>query len=624
MAFPVAFLDELRQRLPLSDVVGRRVRLVKRGREHSGLCPFHNEKSPSFTVSDDKGFYHCFGCGAHGDVIKFAQDTEGLSFPEAIERLAAEAGLEVPRESPEERQRAERVASLHDVVETACLWFEEQLGSAAGKSARDYLDGRGLVGPVLRRFRIGYAPNQRGSLRKALNAKGIHDDKLVAAGLLKRADDGSLRDYFFDRVMIPITDRRGRIIAFGGRALGDSPAKYLNSPDGDLFHKGRILYNLAGARQALSARSGVEAARLVVVEGYMDVIALAENGFPAAVAPLGTAVTEDQIRELWRLADTPLLCLDGDAAGLRAASRAAERALPLLRPGRSLRFAFLPSGEDPDSLVRTQGPAALASILDKAIPLDELLWRQALDGRALTTPEERAALREALRHLSSIVSDNDVREAYAQEFRKRLEHLFNPQTQSTARDGRQGGFGRSYGHGLGPGDKRRRGRQAASMLGSGAQAATLLRQPPELLRRRSEELLLATLINHPALIEDRAEQLAEAPLGSPDLIRLRAALLDSQATHPGLDREALQCHLCEAGYSGLLERLLSRDVYVHGSFARPEAALDQAGSGWQDVFAHVQSERLQRERDEAERRWAEEPTEENLAQLSASRSGDGV
>jgi DNA primase len=581
--------------------------LTKRGREHSGLCPFHNEKTPSFTVSDDKGFYHCFGCGAHGDVIKFVQETEGLSFPEAIERLAAEAGMQVPRQSPQERERAERAASLYDVVEAAAAWFQEQLQGESGQGARRYLQGRGLDAPVWQRFRIGYAPDRRGLFRKAMNAKSIDDDKLIAAGLLKKAEDGSLRDYFFDRVMIPITDRRGRVIAFGGRALGDSPAKYLNSPDNELFHKGRILYNLAGARKALSGQSGAAAARLTVVEGYMDVIALAEHGFPAAVAPLGTAITEDQLRELWRLAEQPLLCLDGDSAGLRAAARAAERALPLLKPGASLKFAFLPSGEDPDSLLRTQGASTLTAVLEKAISLDELLWRQTLEAHSLATPEERAALKEALRRLVSAIGDKDVREAYALEFRRRLDELFNPRSSAARREQalpRRGGGGRPGG----ASEPRR--------------VASFLRQPPELLGRRREELLLVTLINHPELIEDRAERLAQTPIGSSDLARLRGALLEAHAGTPGLDREALRCHLCEAGFSGLLDRLQGRNVYVHGRFARPEASSEEAGSGWQDVLAQIQREQLQSEREEAERRWAEEPTEENLAQLSASRFGE--
>ena len=365
MAFPPEFLDEIRARVPLAGVVGRRVKLAKRGREHSGLCPFHNEKTPSFTVSEDKGFYHCFGCGAHGDALGFVMRMEGLSFPEAVERLAGEAGLRVPQASPEERAAARRRADLYDVVEAAAAWFEERLAGSEGAEARAYLESRGLRRETVTSFRLGYAPDRRGMLRAALNARGLDNAQLAEAGLIKlpeapqdapdAASAGAPRDYFLNRIIFPITDRRGRAIAFGGRALGESRAKYLNSPETPLFHKGRVLYNQARARQAAH-----DTGELIVCEGYMDVIALGQAGFPAAVAPLGTAITEQQIAVLWRLADEPVLCLDGDQAGRRAGFRAAERALGLLKPGRSLRFAALPEGEDPDSLVRGQGPGRAA------------------------------------------------------------------------------------------------------------------------------------------------------------------------------------------------------------------------------------------------------------------------
>jgi DNA primase len=362
MTIPPAFLDEIRARVPLAEVIGRRVRLKKRGREHEGLCPFHNEKTPSFTVSEQKGFFHCFGCGAHGDVLGFVMRSEGLSFPEAVEKLAAEAGLSVPQSSPEERARQRRSADLLEVLEQATQWFEQQLAGAEGSAARAYLEQRGVSPATTAAFRLGFALDRRGALRKAMNAKGIGDSQQVEAGLLKLPEDGGApRDYFFDRVIFPIADRRGRIIAFGGRALGESKAKYLNSPETALFHKGRVLYNLARARQAAH-----DSGELIVTEGYMDVIALSQAGFPGAVAPLGTALTEAQIAELWRLAREPVICLDGDAAGRRAGLRAALTALPALAPDRSLRFALLPEGEDPDSLLASQGAAALRRTLDAA------------------------------------------------------------------------------------------------------------------------------------------------------------------------------------------------------------------------------------------------------------------
>lgn len=315
MAFPPQFLDELRARLPVSEVVGRKVRLVRKGREHSGLCPFHNEKTPSFTVNDEKAFYHCFGCGQHGDVITFVMETEGLSFPEAVERLASQAGLQVPQSSPEERERAKVRNTLYDVVEQVCAWYEDNLRQTGGREALDYLRGRGFTEETIRTFRLGYSPDGRGRLLQAMEAKGIRKDQLVEAGLIKLPEGGGdPRDYFFNRVMFPISDGRGRVIAFGGRILGDGQPKYLNSPETPLFHKGRNLYNFAMAREASR-----DLGTVIVAEGYTDVIALAQAGLPNAVAPLGTAVTEEQIGLLWRVADEPVLCFDGDTAGERAA-----------------------------------------------------------------------------------------------------------------------------------------------------------------------------------------------------------------------------------------------------------------------------------------------------------------
>lgn len=375
MPLPAPFLDELRTRISVSDVVGRRVRLIKRGREYTGLCPFHNEKTPSFTISDDKGFYHCFGCGAHGDVISFAMHSGGLSFPEAVEKLAGEAGLQVPQASPEERESARRRADLHEVVEAAARWFEAQLAAPVGRAARAYLERRGVTDETRARFRLGYAPEGRGLLRRALAEQGIEDDKLAEAGLIKREEGGAgePRNYFFNRLIFPITDGRGRAIAFGGRALVEGGPKYLNSPDTPLFHKGRVLYGLATAREACRQQGA-----LIVVEGYMDVLALAGAGIDHVVAPLGTALTEDQIMLLWRLADEPVLCFDGDAAGARAALRAAERALPLVKPGKSLGFVALPPGEDPDSLIAASGADAFSRQIAEPRPLVDVIDRKSV------------------------------------------------------------------------------------------------------------------------------------------------------------------------------------------------------------------------------------------------------
>src|SRR5215470_14590334 len=421
MSFTPQFLDELRQRLSLASVIARKVKLTRRGRESTGLCPFHNEKTPSFTVSDEKGFFHCFGCGAHGYVIGFVMRSEGLSFPETVERLAREAGLPLPVSSPEERQRAERQATLVTAMETAAAWYEQQLGTSAGRGALDYLRRRGLTPDTTARFRLGYAPEGRTALREALARAGVSQELALEAGLIGKGEDGALFDRMRGRVIFPIADRRGRVIAFGGRILGDGQPKYLNSPETALFHKGRTLYGLG---QAL--RPAKDASEVIVAEGYMDVIALAQAGFPQAVAPLGTALTEEQIAELWRLVPEPILCFDGDVAGERAAARAADRALPLLKPSQSLRFALLPAGEDPDSLIRGAGTPAMRAALDQSLALAEVVWRGATAGRRLDTPERRAGLRHELRQLLARIADRGVQEAYRAEFEARLDALFNP------------------------------------------------------------------------------------------------------------------------------------------------------------------------------------------------------
>ncbi|MHA1599729.1 MAG: DNA primase [Alphaproteobacteria bacterium] len=622
MAFPPEFLDEIRARVDLAGVVGRRVKLTRRGREHVGLCPFHNEKTPSFTVSGDKGFFHCFGCGEHGDVITFISRTEGLSFPETVERLAGEAGLPMPRETPGERAAARRRAGLIEVLEVVAAWFEVQLEARAGAAARAYLTGRGLRPETVSTFRLGFAPDRRGALREAMHAKGIDDDQLVEAGLIKRPEGGGApRDYFFDRVIFPITDRRGRVIAFGGRAMGDSPAKYLNSPETPLFHKGHVLYNLARARQAAH-----DTGELIVVEGYMDVIALAQAGFPAAVAPLGTALTEQQIAELWRLTNEPILCLDGDEAGRRAAYRAALRALPALRPGTSLRFAILPAGDDPDSLVRTQGSAAMRTLLDGARPLSEVLWLMAIEGRRLDTPERQAGLIATLDEQVRMIADEAVRKAYRQAINGRIQDEFGygpwgfVARSGPLRRGRAGGRGKRwperYRRGLGAGRFPRPAVRPGPGLGVSGLGA---QQDPHFVLRHYAQVLLATLVNHPALIAENAEELAHIDLGSPDFRELCKSLIDLAARDPDLDTEALNRHFSGQGSSGLLGRLLHSGVYAYGSFARPDASPDKARNGVQSVLEGYRRRQAALEAEEAGRHLAEVMTDEALSRLEANQ-----
>ncbi|WP_316979979.1 DNA primase [Shumkonia mesophila] len=415
-AFSPHFLDELRARVPIEDVIGKRVKLIRRGREYVGLSPFQKEKSPSFTVVPDKGFYHDFSSGEHGDVITFVMKIEGLTFPEAVERLAAMAGMEIPTDTPEERERELRRRTLHEVLEAACVHFQKMLRMPEGKPGLDYLRGRGLTDEIIERFRLGFAPEGGGGLGSALARAGISPDLMREAGLILRPSDGRPGyHYFRDRVMFPIADARGRVIAFGGRTLGPGEPKYLNSPESAVFEKRSVLYGVDLALGPARA-SG----RIVVAEGYMDVITLHQADFDVAVAPLGTALTEEHLRALWKIVPDPVLCLDGDAAGQKAAMRAAERALPMLRPGIGLLFATMPAGEDPDSLIRTKGSAAMDDVLHAALPISEIVWRMETDGRPAETPEERAALEGRLRRQAGRISDPMLRGHFVRAFVERL------------------------------------------------------------------------------------------------------------------------------------------------------------------------------------------------------------
>jgi DNA primase len=570
MALPPRFLDELRGRVSITDVVGRSVRLIRKGRgEATGLCPFHNEKTPSFTVSEDKGFFHCFGCGAHGDVIGFVMRSEGLEFPQAVERLAGEAGMQVPRETPEERERAERQATLGGAVEFAARHFEQQLRASAGRAGLEYLKRRGLTDDTIRRFRLGFAPDSRHGLKAALEKAGIPEATAIEAGLLiKPADeappsgDGGPSDRSYDRfrgrVMFPILDRRGQAIAFGGRILDQGEPKYLNSPETPLFHKGRVLYGLSHAQK--TAR---ETNEIIVVEGYMDVIALAQAGISNAVAPLGTALTEEQIALLWRMAEEPILCFDGDNAGQRAAARAADRAIPLLKPGLSLRFAWMPAGEDPDSLVRAKGAAGFREQMLRMEPLVEMVWRQVLADRPLDTPERRAGFRRDLAEAVARIADRSVGEAYRQEVHRRLDDLFRPQV----KPGFHGGVGQF-------GDQRSKfpGRQPPMPVGGEA-----ARRGTASIQRTPYELILVTLVNHPDLTSRHCETVGEVEFPRGELDSLKAAIIDLAAGQPHLDSKGFRSHLNDLGFAATLDALVARTGHMR--FTLPSADLNSAEEG---------------------------------------------
>ena len=493
MSLSPAFLDELRARISLSAVISRTTRLTKAGHEFKACCPFHNEKSPSFTVNDAKGFYHCFGCGAHGDAIRWMTDQRGLSFMDAVKELASEAGLEVPAPDPRAAQAAEQRDGLHDVMAATQAWFVERLASPEGERARAYLATRGFDAHTVSRFGFGYAPEGRQALKAALSQ--FPEEKLIEAGLRIAVDDKEPYDRFRGRLMLPIEDARGRVIAFGGRILDaaktDAP-KYLNSPDTPLFDKGRTLYNLHRAGP-LSRQSG----RLVVVEGYMDVIALAAAGIGDAVAPLGTALTERQIELLWRLVEVPVLCFDGDAAGQRAAMRAVVRALPLLRPAHSLRIVRLPAGLDPDDLLKREGPQAMERILGEAGSLLDMLWTHESQAAPLETPEDKAGLKARLLAHVETIGDPDIKALYRRELLERFSAFAFPK-----REQQPWQPGKSEWRGAGrtpqprrssPEDKQRL-RHAA---GDGARAAL-------------SAAVIAGFIRHPLLIARHADMLARS------------------------------------------------------------------------------------------------------------------
>ena len=593
MAFPPRFLDEIRARLSCSEVIGRRVRLVRKGREHSGLCPFHNEKTPSFTVNDDKGFFHCFGCGAHGDVIGFAMKIDNLTFPEAVERLAGEAGLEMPQQTPADRARTEVETTLYDVVEAACAWFEGQLRGPAGRAGLAYLQGRGLADTTIQRFRLGFAPDARSSLKAALLAKGFKEPLLLQAGLIVKPEDGRESfDFFRGRVIFPIADRRGRPIAFGGRVMGDGQPKYLNSRDTPLFDKGRTLYALDKAREGVRPPAGKTAAELVVAEGYMDVIALHAVGFTGAVAPLGTALTEAQIEALWKLAPEPIVCLDGDAAGQRAALRAADRAMPMLKPGHSLRFAALPAGEDPDSLIRHHGPSAVSDVLGRARPLVDIIWEAETANRPVDTPERRAALAERLKEKVRLIADRTVQDQYFQTLvRDRLWSSFRPP--------RQAFKGRRFPE---------KGMPAPVV---GAKSSGDVRT----LQLRQAQVLLATLINHVGLIFAEFEAIGDLELPSGDLDTLRQEILNLASQNPDLDSAMLKSQLKDTGLAAVLASLAEPNLYKLWPFSGPAATFDEAQAGWRHMASLFQKRRLEGEVAAAGVDLGREMTEESWARL---------
>ncbi len=616
MRFSPQFLDELRARLPVSEVVGKRVALKRSGREWKGLSPFNKEKTASFFVNDQKQAWFDFSSGRNGNIFDFVMETEGVSFPEAVERLAGLAGVPLPKFSKDEEVREQKRKTLYDVMELAAKFFEATLAARAGAKARGYLADRRLEPATQLKFRIGYAPGERFALKEYLGEQGVPVPDMVEAGLLIAGDDIPVPyDRFRDRVMFPIGDFRGRIIAFGGRALDkDAPAKYLNSPETPLFHKGSNLYNGAAARQAVH-----DGAVLIVVEGYVDVIAMVVAGYPATVAPLGTALTEDQLTLLWKMADEPILCFDGDKAGQRAAYRAADLALPRLKPGKSLRFALLPEGQDPDDLVRSGGRSAVAEVLASARPLGDMLWTRETETTAFDTPERRAALEARIHDLMRGIADESVRKYYGQDFTARLRELLTPKSDQERFQRSRGPGGARSGNardGSRPwsGNRSSAREPLSSVPSSRLSGSPIVRGFRSALPPR-EALMLVAVVNHPWLLDYHAEEFAELEFLNPDADRLRRAILDAGAGH-AIEPEVLRAAIAAQGLGPVLARVAAAITHTSDWPAREGASAEDVTSWWTHVVTlHRKQRTLNRELKDAEHALGEEPTDANLAWL---------
>lgn len=538
MKFSDSFLDEIRSRLPVSQVVSRRVPLKRAGREWKGLSPFNAEKTPSFTVNDQKGFYHCFSSGKHGDIFGFVMETEGLSFPEAVERLAGDAGLPMPKPDPQYERAAKERLGLFEALEAAATYFEVELRSPGGREAATYAKERGLAPETMREFRIGFAPNAKEALKTLLLKRGFSEAQLLEAGLVIKPDDGrSPYDRFRHRLTIPIADARGRIIAFGARALDKATEpKYLNSPETRLFDKGSMVFNFARARGP-----AFEASELIVVEGYMDVIALHQAGFKNAVATLGTAFTERQMEQLWLLAPEPVICFDGDRAGEAAAARAIDRMLPVLREGHSFRFAFLPEGNDPDDLVRNQGPAAFSRCLAEASPLIDVLWRREVAAQSLDTPERRAALEDRLDKLLATIANARVREHYRRDIKNRLYLLW-----------------------------RENGRRVTARGNIAPAAPATPRARPLPSAHGFAITIILALAHHPWLLDRFAEDVAHVDIKQKQLAALLASLTEAIFANHGIAPEGLAALMRTGGQGRLFDALDRSSAFKRVAFLQPD------------------------------------------------------
>ncbi len=604
MGLSPRFYDELRSRLMLSDIIGRRVKVTRAGREYKACCPFHHEKTPSFTINDDKQFYHCFGCGAHGDVIKFVMEHDNLAFMDAIEMLAAEAGLEVPKQSPQQAQKAREEKDLYALMEDATVFLERNLRDPRNGEVLQYLHERGLKDETIAQFRIGFAPDDGQALRTYLRGLDYKDSDMIQVGVLKKSTKGGDPYCFFrDRVMFPVPDRRGRTVAFGGRVLPDHlrapsrgdfvPPKYINSSETPLFHKGRMLYG-----EPIARRAAAQGQPLILVEGYLDVIACAQAGFEGALAPMGTAVTEDQIAVMWQMipdfTKVPILCFDGDNAGRKAARRVCDRAMPLLEPGRSVAFAFMPDGEDPDSLIKSSGVRGFKDILTRNISLFDFLWASYTQGRVFDTPESKAGVRAQLEKEIDRIAHGDVQMHYKSQLNSKISDTFFPR--------------REYKYGGG---------------GFKPKAPSVRPQSP---RKQNagvfSKVLLAGLIHHPHIFDGVEEELSALPIHITRMELLRQKIVSLLSDDSSISGDDLKKLLENAGFLKEIDDICNESVYVHASFCSPRAKEEDIESKWLQYWNDGQNAALGREIRNGWKNASNEDDEEKLRALLSLNSSE--
>lgn len=576
MSITPRFLDELRSRVNLSEVIGQRVKVTRAGREYKACCPFHHEKTPSFTINDDKQFYHCFGCGAHGDVIKFVMEHDNIGFMDALEILAAQAGLQVPKPSPQEAQKAKKEKDLYELLEDATEYFQKHLLEPKNQDALRYLIERGISRETIAEFRIGFSPDDGQALRSYLIERGYKDADMIKAGILKKSTKGGPPYAFFrDRVMFPVPDRRGRIIAFGGRVLPDhlrpprrsdfTPPKYINSSETPLFHKGRMLYGEPTAR-----RAAAEGQPIILVEGYLDVISCAQAGIRGALAPMGTSVTEDQILSMWAMipdfTKVPYLCFDGDNAGAKAARRICDRVLPLLEPGRSVNFIFMPDGEDPDSLIKGQGAAGFQKAMAQSVPLFDFLWNSYTQGRNLKTPELKAGVKAQLEDEVAKIAHKDVQSYYKSQLSRKISDFFF--SRSDFGNGNRGGSWKNK-----------------PQAGRSGMIPVKPRSPYAQVKTLFPKVLLAGVINHPHIFDDIEEILTGMVFANMRHEMLKQLLIGIIADDPDIEGDKLVEKIQNSGFTQEIRDICSESVYVHASFCSPAAAKESVQSKWLEYYS---------------------------------------